>query len=117
LEVGQLRRPRAQLAPGCFRDDIQRSGDGGAPALRDDAPPDHGHGETARVKSDKNAGEIREQLVKLGVEHRELDGEIAALQALGSIDQLAITRLKRRKLKLKDQISTLEDQLLPDIIA
>ncbi len=69
------------------------------------------------MKSDKNVGEIREQLVKLAVEHRELDQEIAALQASGSIDQLAISRLKRRKLKLKDQISSLEDQLLPDIIA
>lgn len=61
--------------------------------------------------------EIREQLGRLGLEHRELDNEIAALEATGGADQLYVTRLKRRKLKLKDQMSTLEDQLLPDIIA
>ena len=61
--------------------------------------------------------EIRDQLSKLGLEHRDLDNEIAALEASGGADQLLITRLKRRKLKLKDQITNLEDQLLPDIIA
>ncbi len=61
--------------------------------------------------------EIRDQLSMLGLQHRDLDNEIAALEAAGSVDQLHITRLKRRKLQLKDQITTLEDQLLPDIIA
>ena len=61
--------------------------------------------------------EIRERLVVLNLEHRELDNEIAALEDSGAADQLQVTRLKRRKLKLKDEITTLEDQLLPDIIA
>jgi len=61
--------------------------------------------------------EIREQLVKLRLEHRELDNEIATLEADGTADQLHITRLKKKKLKLKDQITALEDRLLPDIIA
>jgi len=61
--------------------------------------------------------EIREQLVKLRLEHRELDNEIATLEASSGADQLQITRLKKKKLKLKDQITALEDQLLPDIIA
>ena len=61
--------------------------------------------------------DIRELLVKLRAEHRELDNEIAALVASGRADQLQISRLKKKKLKLKDQITTLEDQLLPDIIA
>ncbi len=65
----------------------------------------------------ENEREIREQLVRMGLQHRELDNEIAALEAAGGIDQLLISRLKRRKLKLKDQMTTLEDQLLPDIIA
>ncbi|HXF53499.1 MAG TPA: DUF465 domain-containing protein, partial [Hyphomicrobiaceae bacterium] len=51
------------------------------------------------------------------LEHRELDTEIATLEATGTADQLLITRLKKKKLKLKDQITALEDQLLPDIIA
>ena len=61
--------------------------------------------------------EIRDRLMVLGLEHRELDNEIAALETAGAADQLYLTRLKRRKLKLKDQISSLEDLLRPDIIA
>ncbi len=61
--------------------------------------------------------EMREELVKLTLQHRDLDTEIATLEATGAADQLTITRLKRRKLKIKDQITALEDQLLPDIIA
>lgn len=61
--------------------------------------------------------EIRELLVKLRLEHRDLDSEIAMLEDSTTADQLQITRLKKRKLKLKDQISALEDKLFPDIIA
>jgi hypothetical protein len=61
--------------------------------------------------------ELREQLTRLRLEHRDLDAEIAALEALGGTDQLHVSRLKKRKLKLKDMISTLEDKLFPDIIA
>jgi hypothetical protein len=61
--------------------------------------------------------EIREQLVRLRSEHRDLDNEIAMLESAHTSDQLTITRLKKRKLKLKDQIKALEDKLLPDIIA
>jgi hypothetical protein len=61
--------------------------------------------------------ELREQLVRLRAEHRDLDARIAAEEASASCDQLLIKRLKRRKLALKDRIAALEDQLLPDIIA
>jgi hypothetical protein len=61
--------------------------------------------------------DIRELLVRLRAEHRELDNEIVALEAETHVDQLQISRLKKKKLKLKDQITALEDQLLPDIIA
>lgn len=61
--------------------------------------------------------DLREQLAKLIAEHRELDAEVSAIEATGVGDQLAIRRLKRRKLMLKDQIAILEDQLFPDIIA
>lgn len=64
-----------------------------------------------------NERDIRDELVKLRLEHRDLDTEIATLEASGKADQLQVTRLKRRKLKLKDRITALEDQLLPDIIA
>ena len=61
--------------------------------------------------------ELRDLLVKLRAEHRELDDEIVALESNGDADQLQVTRLKKRKLKLKDQITKIEDRLLPDIIA
>ena len=61
--------------------------------------------------------ELREQLARLRIEHRDLDEDIIALERDNPSEQLAITRLKRKKLRLKDQIARLEDQLFPDIIA
>ena len=61
--------------------------------------------------------EFREQLARLRAEHRDLDAEIVGEEALPLRDQLQIKRLKKRKLALKDQITAIEDQLLPDIIA
>lgn len=60
---------------------------------------------------------MRKRLEMLRIEHRDLDAAIDALTAAGAHDQLQIARLKKRKLKLKDQISMLEDYLIPDIIA
>lgn len=64
-----------------------------------------------------NEDEMRKRLEMLRIEHRDLDAAIDALTAAGSIDQLQIARLKKRKLKLKDQIALVEDYLIPDIIA
>ena len=61
--------------------------------------------------------EITTQLEHLRVEHRDLDDAIAALQTHARPNQLQIARLKRRKLRLRDEIAALEDQLIPDIIA
>jgi hypothetical protein len=61
--------------------------------------------------------ELREQLVRLRAEHRDLDGQILAEVASPHGDQLLIKRLKKRKLAIKDRITAIEDQLLPDIIA
>ncbi len=57
------------------------------------------------------------KLVRLRLEHRDLDAAIEALRAVPAPDQLQIARLKKRKLRLKDEIALLEDQLIPDIIA
>ena len=46
-----------------------------------------------------------------------MDAAIAALGATGSGDQLQVARLKKRKLRLRDEIALLEDELVPDIIA
>ena len=64
-----------------------------------------------------NEQELTRKLELLKSEHRDLDAAIVALTEAGSTDQLQIARLKKRKLKLKDQISLIEDTLLPDIIA
>jgi hypothetical protein len=61
--------------------------------------------------------ELRELLVKLRDEHRLLDDQIVALEVAIDGDQLTIKRLKKKKLLLKDQITAVEDQLTPDIIA
>jgi hypothetical protein len=61
--------------------------------------------------------ELREELVNLRAQHRQLDCEIAALEDDTSADQLLVKRLKKKKLALKDRITQIEDKLLPDIIA
>ena len=64
-----------------------------------------------------NEEELKKRLEALRIEHRDLDAAIDALTAAGANDQLQIARLKKRKLKLKDQIAMVEDYLIPDIIA
>jgi hypothetical protein len=61
--------------------------------------------------------DIMRRLELLRVEHRDMDGAIAALVDAGAADQMQIARFKKRKLRLRDEISQLEDQLVPDIIA
>ncbi len=61
--------------------------------------------------------QIAKRLEILRIEHRDLDSAIAALFETGSTDQLQIARLKKRKLRLRDEIAMLEDQMIPDIIA
>ncbi len=64
-----------------------------------------------------NEEEMRKRLEILRIEHRDLDAAIDALTGAGATDQLQIARLKKRKLKLRDQIALIEDYLIPDIIA
>jgi hypothetical protein len=59
---------------------------------------------------------LRAKLAELMQDHRDLDAAIQAMEA-GLADPLQLTRLKKRKLQLKDQITKINDQLLPDIIA
>lgn len=60
---------------------------------------------------------LRVELEVLRREHRDLDHAIHALEESGRADQLALRRLKKQKLLLKDKIALIEDRLLPDIIA
>ncbi|HWW63613.1 MAG TPA: DUF465 domain-containing protein [Sphingomonadaceae bacterium] len=61
--------------------------------------------------------EIARQIEILRQEHRDLDAAIEALRIHPGPDQLRLARLKKHKLRLRDEISQLEDQLIPDIIA
>jgi hypothetical protein len=57
------------------------------------------------------------RLETLKIEHRDLDAAIFALISGGTPDQMQLARLKKRKLRLRDEIAMLEDLLIPDIIA
>lgn len=60
---------------------------------------------------------LMQRLVALQVEHRDLDTVIQRLAGDATHDELQVTRLKRRKLLLKDQIAWLERQIDPDVSA
>lgn len=61
--------------------------------------------------------DIREQLDGLRREHRNVDEQIASLSRVQPVDFLHVTKLKKEKLRLKDQIQKLESSLIPDILA
>jgi hypothetical protein len=58
-----------------------------------------------------------ERLRQLRIEHRDLDDVISRLALDFDVDELQLKRLKKRKLLLKDQITKLESQLIPDLNA
>ena len=58
-----------------------------------------------------------ERLRQLRIEHRDLDDIISRLALDFKVDELQMKRLKKRKLMLKDQITRLESQLIPDLNA
>jgi hypothetical protein len=58
-----------------------------------------------------------EKLRQLRIEHRDLDEIIQRLSLDLHVDELQLKRLKKRKLMLKDQITRLESQLIPDLNA
>lgn len=64
-----------------------------------------------------NAEDITQRLELLRVEHRDLDAAIIALGEGAVPDQLQLARLKKKKLRLRDEIAWCEDQIIPDIIA
>jgi len=61
--------------------------------------------------------QLRERIVVLEIEHRDLDEAILRLADLATRDDLLLTRLKKRKLQLKDQVLQLKMLLVPDIPA
>ena len=63
------------------------------------------------------ANEAAIRLATLRTEHRDLDAAIEALRQAVNMDQLRLARLKKRKLRLKDEIALLESRQVPDLIA
>ena len=60
---------------------------------------------------------LRQRINELRTEHDDLDDAIARLSEKPLPDQLRLQRLKKRKLLLKDQLTHLERQLDPDVLA
>jgi hypothetical protein len=60
--------------------------------------------------------EIKRRIIELQVEHRDLDAAIDRLND-SAVDDLALRRMKKRKLQIKDSVSRLEMGLVPDIPA
>lgn len=67
--------------------------------------------------ADSDEKALRIELAQLRQEHRDLDVAVEALANGGKSDALQLQRFKKKKLLLKDRISSMEDQLFPDIIA
>lgn len=61
--------------------------------------------------------DIRRRIIELEVEHRDLDAAIDLLSSDTRHEELQLRRLKKRKLQLKDHITLLKMQLVPDIPA
>lgn len=66
--------------------------------------------------ADQDQAELRLRAARLRQEHEDFDTAINAMISTGC-DALQIQRMKKKKLAIKDQISKVEDQIIPDIIA
>jgi len=62
---------------------------------------------------DDNLHSPQRRLIELRIEHADLDDMIDRLATQTPLDELAMRRLKKRRLALKDQISRLELQATP----
>ncbi len=60
---------------------------------------------------------VRQQVVELQLEHRGLDDLIDSISHRSDFDELALRRLKKRRLQIRDMIIALQMQLVPDIPA
>lgn len=65
----------------------------------------------------QEADAIRQQVLELQLEHRDLDDVIARLSESPAINELQLRRMKKRKLMLKDAIERLKSKLIPDLNA
>jgi hypothetical protein len=61
--------------------------------------------------------EVKRRIIELQIEHRDLDEAISRLSDRPDVDDLALRRMKKRKLQIKDAVAMLEMRLVPDIPA
>jgi hypothetical protein len=61
--------------------------------------------------------DVQRRIIELEVEHSDLNTVIDAIILAGRQDELQLRRLKKRKLQLKDHITLLKMQLIPDVLA
>ncbi len=66
--------------------------------------------------ADQDQAEMRLSAARLRQEHEDYDAAINAMIATGC-DALRIQRMKKKKLAIKDKLTQIEDQIVPDIIA
>lgn len=66
--------------------------------------------------ADQEQAELRLAIARLRQEHEDYDAAINAMIQVGC-DALRVQRMKKKKLVIKDRISKIEDQIIPDIIA
>jgi hypothetical protein len=65
---------------------------------------------------DQDQADIRLTLARLRQEHEDYDAAINAMIQT-NCDALRIQRMKKKKLAVKDKMTQIEDQVIPDIIA
>ncbi|WP_372786676.1 YdcH family protein [Phenylobacterium sp.] len=69
------------------------------------------------MNDDQSEELLQAKLAELRQDHADLDAAVQAIALSPLPDMLLIARLKRKKLALKDEMTRIEDQLTPDIIA
>lgn len=84
--------------------------------MNDATPPHEPPDEPARQQGEAETS-LAERILQLQREHRTLDREIHELYEYPYRDQLRLQRLKKKKLRIKDTIARLKDELIPDLNA
>ena len=69
------------------------------------------------TEQDQEQQQLLDKLEQLRLEHRDLDDVIHRMHMTGGMEQMQVQRLKKRKLRLKEMIVKIEDELIPDILA
>ncbi len=69
------------------------------------------------TEQEQEQQQLLDRLEQLRLEHRDLDDVIHRMHMTGGLEQMQLQRLKKRKLRLKEMIVKIEDELIPDILA